>query len=126
MTKHDHPGSPQLRVLLGFPVAIGPGKAALLEAIEKTGSISGAARSMKMSYRRAWNLVDAMNTCFRQPLVDAAPGGRGGGGTSLTDAGRDVLHRYRVMESKASASVEDDVRDLSRLLAASPDTVDNV
>ena len=66
---------------------LGPGKADLLEAIEATGSISGAGRSMKMSYRRAWLLVDALNRMFERPLVEASPGGAKGGGSALTRVG---------------------------------------
>lgn len=80
---------------------LGPGKADLLEAIEETGSISGAGRAMKMSYRRAWLLVDSLNRMFRQPLVEAAPGGAKGGGAHLTPMGREVVAHYRAIESKA-------------------------
>lgn len=96
---------PRLRVLLGSAIAVGPGKADLLEAIGRTGSISGAAREMGMSYRRAWLLVETMNRCFRTPLVEAATGGRGGGGARVTDLGWDILRRYREMEEKAAAAV---------------------
>ena len=85
----------RLRVLADSVVAIGPGKADLLAAIETTGSISGAARSMGMSYRRAWLLVDTMNTAFRSPLVTTAKGGAEGGGASLTPTGQKVLEEYR-------------------------------
>ena len=62
-------GTPTLKILLGAAVALGPGKAALLEAVNQTGSISGAAREMGMSYRRAWKLIEAMNFDFKSPLV---------------------------------------------------------
>ena len=65
---------PRLRILLGSAIAMGPGKADLLQAIEDEGSITGAARRMGMSYRRAWLLVESMNQCFREPLVEAAVG----------------------------------------------------
>ena len=71
----------RLRLLFGPEIAVGPGKVALLKAIRETGSISAAARRMNMSYRRAWLLVDTMNRCFRKPLVDSSPGGKGGGGS---------------------------------------------
>jgi molybdate transport system regulatory protein len=67
--------------------AMGSGKADLLDAIIATGSISAAGRSMNMSYRRAWMLVDTMNRCFREPLVRTAAGGQQGGGASVTEAG---------------------------------------
>lgn len=84
-----------LRLLYGDEIAFGPGKAELLEAIESTGSISAAGRMMDMSYRRAWLLVDAMNRSFREPVVDAARGGKHGGGAHLTPFGKEVLARYR-------------------------------
>lgn len=109
--------TPRLRVLLGASIAIGPGKADLLEAIGRSGSISSAAREMGMSYRRAWLLVEAINQAFIQPLVATATGGSGGGGASLTDFGRDVLERYRAMERKAAAAIDDEFADFRKLLA---------
>ena len=72
------PRPPRIRILIGASIALGPGKASLLEAISQTGSISKAAKSMGMSYRRAWTLVDAMNRDFVSPLVESSAGGRGG------------------------------------------------
>jgi molybdate transport system regulatory protein len=112
--------APRLRVLFGHAIAIGPGKADLLEHIVATGSISAAARRMNMSYRRAWLLVDTMNQSFRAPLVATATGGKGGGGAQITDLGRAVLARYRDMERKASAAVADDFALLTALLADTP------
>lgn len=65
---------PRIRILLGSSIAIGPGKAALLEAIGETGSIAAAGRRMGMSYRRAWLLAKTMNACFREPLIEATKG----------------------------------------------------
>lgn len=90
-----------VRVDLAPSGRLGPGKIDLLEAIEETGSISGAGRSMKMSYRRAWLLVDDLNHMFRQPLVEASTGGAKGGGAHLTPMGREVVAHYRAIESKA-------------------------
>ncbi len=103
-----------------FAWAIGPGKADLLEAIADTGSISAAARQTGMSYRRAWLLMDAMNRSFKQPLVDTATGGKGGGGSQITDFGRDVLRRYRGMEVKAAASIDTEMAALMKLMSAYP------
>jgi len=83
-----------VRVLRAGVRAIGPGKADLLACIDQHGSISAAARAMGMSYRRAWLLVDEMNQCFREPLVETLLGGTGGGGARLTDTGRQVLSDY--------------------------------
>lgn len=108
--------TPRLRVLLGAAIAIGPGKADLLDAIAASGSISAAAKRMGMSYRRAWLLVDTMNGCFRGPLVAAARGGSGGGGARLTPLGENVLARYRDMESKALDSLADDLSAFTKLM----------
>lgn len=109
--------TPRLRILLGSDIALGPGKADLLDALARTGSISAAAREMGMSYRRAWLLVDTMNGCFRQPLVETVTGGKGGGGARITRFGLDVLARYRAMEQTAAAAVAAEMQQFSRLLA---------
>lgn len=96
----------KIRISSGSTVAMGPGKAELLEAIDACGSISSAAKKMRMSYRRAWELVDVMNKCFNQPLVMSSPGGRHGGGAQLTDYGRFILKNYRELVIKAHAAVE--------------------
>lgn len=83
---------------------LGPGKVQLLEAIGDTGSIAAAGRSMAMSYRRAWLLVDDLNRIFRAPLVAAQPGGARGGGAHLTALGREVVAHYRAIEAKALAA----------------------
>ena len=113
---------PQVRILIGAATALGPGKVRLLEAISETGSISGAARAMRMSYRRAWMLVDAMNRSFRSDLVATLTGGKGGGGARITDLGLDVLKRYHEMEAKAEASVRDEVTEFAELMAEAGDT----
>ncbi|MDP6786721.1 MAG: LysR family transcriptional regulator [Rhodospirillales bacterium] len=107
----------RLRILIGAATSLGPGKADLLEAIVRSGSISAAARAMGMSYRRAWLLVDSMNRSFRQDLVVTATGGRGGGGSRVTPFGMDILVRYRRTEATASAAVADDVAAFAKLMA---------
>jgi molybdate transport system regulatory protein len=106
----------KLRLRRDADVAMGPGKADLLDAIAQTGSISAAARSMHMSYRRAWLLVDVMNRSFREPLVRSAAGGVQGGGASLTDAGLQVLAQFRAMESAARAAAATHLDALALLL----------
>ena len=80
--------------------ALGPGRADVLAAIEREGSISAAGRSLGMSYRFTWSLVDSMNRCFREKLVEAAPGGKRGGHAGLTEAGHRVLAAYRALEEQ--------------------------
>jgi molybdate transport system regulatory protein len=110
----------RVRVQFGGGFAIGPGKADLLQAVAATGSISAAARQMEMSYRRAWLLIDAMNRCFRELVVDTATGGKGGGGARITVFGRKVLKDYRAMEAGAMALVSKRMPGFSRLLRKTP------
>jgi molybdate transport system regulatory protein len=114
------PAQPRLRVLLGAVIAIGPGKADLLEGIAATGSISAAARRLGMSYRRAWLLVDVMNRCFRTPLVTTAKGGTAGGGAALTPLGKEVLRRYRAMEARAARAIAGDLAKFRSLMRKRP------
>ncbi|MDF3035274.1 MAG: LysR family transcriptional regulator [Paucimonas sp.] len=106
----------KLRILHAEEVAMGPGKADLLVAIEECGSISGAARAMGMSYRRAWLLVDTMNRCFREPLVATAAGGSKGGGAYITEAGRAVLTHYRRMQRKSETAAQAEWKKILSML----------
>ncbi len=101
-----------LRVDLGHGRALGPGKIRLLEAVADTGSISQAGRALGMSYRRAWLLVDDMNNCFRDPVIEAQPGGAGGGGATLTPFGRALVARYRAIEADALAATHRHLHDI--------------
>jgi molybdate transport system regulatory protein len=105
-----------LRVDFGPDRAIGPGKIVLLEAIRDTGSISQAGRSLGMSYRRAWLLVDDLNRCFREPVVIAQPGGSQGGGATLTEFGESVIEKYRAIETRATAAARPQLHDLEESL----------
>lgn len=95
-----------LRVLATDFPAMGPGKARLIELIDETGSISAAARALDMSYRRAWQLVDALNQSFSEPVVLTVVGGKRGGGAAVTAFGRESAKAFRLMEAKASAAIE--------------------
>lgn len=106
----------KIHIPYGEESAIGSGKADLLEAIQRAGSISAAAREIGMSYRRAWDLVDTMNHCFLEPLVETATGGSHGGGAQVTAFGLAVLRHYRELEAKASACVATEVEALAKLL----------
>jgi len=105
-----------LRVLGGRKPAIGPGKAELVERIAETGSISAAARAMGMSYRRAWQLVEAMNRACREPVVITAIGGKRGGGAEVTPFGRNLVRLFRTMEGKASDAIAADLKRFESLL----------
>jgi molybdate transport system regulatory protein len=103
-------GGLTLRVLGKGAAAMGPGKAELIARIAQTGSISAAARAMGMSYRRAWQLVEALNLTFREPVVTTAIGGTRGGGAQVTAFGKRLVAQYRSMENKASAAIAADLR----------------
>lgn len=95
----------KLQLYCGEEIAMGPGKADLLEAIEREGSISAAGRALGMSYRRAWLLVDTMNRCFKRPLVETHPGGGKGAGANLTSDGEAALSAYRAMSAQVEGGV---------------------
>ena len=105
-----------LRVLGAGSPAMGPGKAELIERIAATGSISAAAREMGMSYRRAWQLVEALNAAYREPVVQTATGGQRGGGATVTPYGRRLAAQFRSMEDKASAAIAADLKRFARHL----------
>ena len=114
----NNPARPlHLRIALVGDFAIGPGKADLLEGIRDTGSIAAAGRRMKMSYKRAWTLVETMNACFRAPLVETARGGASRGGATLTPTGEAVLASYRRMTALADDAVSAEIVSLRELLA---------
>lgn len=95
----------QIRLMRAEDIAMGPGKADLLAAIQETGSISAAGRLLGMSYKRAWLLVDTMNQSFRTPLVEASKGGPGGGGAVVTPLGEQILNEYRLLQKDIDAVV---------------------
>ena len=108
----------RFRIVLGPGIALGPGKADLLEAIRDTQSIAAAAQRFGMSYKRGWSLIKELNAAFVEPLVDTEKGGSGGGGGArLTELGAYVLARYRQMEADAEAVIEAGVADLRSHLA---------
>jgi molybdate transport system regulatory protein len=109
-----------LRLYLPPGRPLGPGKVALLESIRDGGSISEAARRMKMSYRSAWLLVDSMNSMFRKAVVHSTLGGRGGGSAALTPFGAEVIHLYRAMERTARRAIARDLLSLERRLRPVP------
>jgi len=104
------PTDPSLKIIIrlycGNEIAMGPGKADLLDAIRGTGSISAASRAMDMSYRRAWLLVDAMNRCWREPVVVTVPGSAHGGGARITTFGETILAHYRALQRRIEGLAE--------------------
>src|ERR1700731_1267550 len=110
-----------IRIDLANGDRVGPGKIALLEAIRTTGSISAAARSLGMSYRRAWLLVEEINDALREPAVTAETGGHRGGGAVVTAVGARVVDLYRAIETHARSSAAGEFRALGKLVR--PDKV---
>ncbi|ODV12333.1 MAG: ModE family transcriptional regulator [Rubrivivax sp. SCN 70-15] len=104
----------RFRVQVKHAVAIGPGKADVLQSIAETGSIAEAGRRLGMSYQRVWSLVAAMNSDFIEPLVQTQRGGTAGGGAELTAVGTQALAIYRAIEREAERAV---ARRLPQLLA---------
>lgn len=105
---------PQLSIRIDFDEEgrLGPGKVMLLERIAREGSISAAGRSMKMSYKRAWELVAEINDNFAQPLVSSKTGGKSGGGATLTPRGEELVRLYRVIERKALSATAPHLKTL--------------
>ena len=119
----DEDSSPRFRIRLVFGPneMMGPGKAELLERIQRTGSIAAAGREMGMSYKRAWQLVETLNAMFRSPLVERSRGGAKGGGAQITETGLAVLEEYRAIELKARAAGDPHIEKLKTLLSDIPD-----
>jgi molybdate transport system regulatory protein len=110
--------STQFRLELKHAIAIGPGKANVLEWIEQTGSIAEAGRRLGMSYQKVWSLVRAMNQHFIEPLVETQRGGTAGGGTTLTPTGKQVLKVYRAIEHDAQKAIAKRLPELVNLIRA--------
>jgi molybdate transport system regulatory protein len=110
-----------IRIDLASGDRIGPGKIALLEAIRSTGSISAAARSIGMSYRRAWLLVEEINQTLREPAVKAATGGARGGGAVVTAVGERVVDLYRAIETQARTAAGGEFRAMGKLIRHAKD-----
>jgi molybdate transport system regulatory protein len=106
-----------IRIDLDSRGRIGPGKIALLEAISKIGSITEAARSMNMSYRRAWLLVDDINKLLREPAVTTKIGGAGGGGgATVTPVGQKLIQHYHSIEMRTRVAARGEFQALRKLL----------
>lgn len=111
----------RIRIVFGEAEMMGPGKAELLERIERNGSIAAAGREMDMSYKRAWELIGTLNTMFHTPVVISTRGGPGGGGAALTDMGREVLRLYRGFEAQAAQAGAAQLDAFCALLGDIPD-----
>ena len=111
----------KIQLYCGNEIAMGPGKADLLDAIAREGSISAAGRTLGMSYRRSWMLVDAMNRCWAEPLVETSPGNARGGGARVTLFGIAVLAHYRALQDRISTAASCPDREaLAKALLPAP------
>ena len=106
--------SVRFRIDFGPGNSVGPGKIALLEQIERGGSLSQAARELGMSYRRAWQLLDSLNHCFRERVAVTAQGGHRGGGATLTAFGRELIRIYREFDAEIQARAAQHFRPIIR------------
>ncbi|WP_293034202.1 LysR family transcriptional regulator [Paraburkholderia sp.] len=106
----------RMRILQGGTIALGPGKVSLLEAVREHGSISAAARSLNMSYRRAWLLMDELNRSLKSPATISEHGGQSGGGSMLTPVGDEIIRLYREIEARAAAACASEIAALTELV----------
>ncbi|MDR5799511.1 LysR family transcriptional regulator [Caballeronia sp. LP006] len=106
----------RMRIRKGEAIALGPGKVVLLEAVREHGSISAAARSLGMSYRRAWLLIDELNRSLKSPATVSEQGGQSGGGCVLTPVGERIVQLYRDIETEAHAACAGHIGALTKLL----------
>ena len=105
------------RVLKGDSIPVGPGKIALLLAVDECRSISAAAKLQGMSYRRAWLLIDEMNRTLKAPVIATAKGGANGGGSILTDFGQELVDLYTHIEMRAHEACKADIQRLLSMVA---------
>nr|WP_228875781.1 winged helix-turn-helix domain-containing protein [Paraburkholderia saeva] len=106
----------RMRIQQAGTIALGPGKVSLLEAVQEHGSISAAARSLNMSYRRAWLLMDELNRSLKSPATVSEHGGQSGGGSVLTPVGEEIIRLYRDIEREAAAACATQITALTKLV----------
>lgn len=116
MTKPLRPEVIRPRVRLGDGALIGPGKIELLRAVAEQGSISGAARSLGMGYKRAWSLLDELQRSIPTPIIETAAGGRKGGGATVTQEGRALMAHYDELERACSEAAAPALGKIGRIL----------
>ena len=112
----------KIRVRIDFDDAhsVGPGKIALLERMRDCGSLSQAARELDMSYRRAWQLLDSLNTSFNEPVIVTSIGGKGGGGSEITKFGLTLIDSYRALEKEMTGRAQQFFKQMRSQVAKAP------
>jgi molybdate transport system regulatory protein len=120
--------APSIRFRIDFAetLNLGPGKIALLEAIADHGSLSTAAASLDLSYRRAWLLLDSLNRTFNQPVTLSNAGGKNGGGSSITEFGRLLVRQYRALEEEIIQTGARHLKEILPYVANDPATTPSV
>ncbi len=103
------------RLYLGEGITIGPGKIELLRAVGETHSISAAARTQGVPYKRAWLLIDTLNRGFPRPVIETATGGKGGGGAHLTPLGQELIQAYDALERRLNAEAVCEIEAICKL-----------
>lgn len=96
-------------------VLLGGGRVQLLKAIEKTGSLSKAAKSIKISYKKAWQLLDSVNKSAKKPVTINSVGGKNGGGTALTEYGKALIKVFDEINENCWAFLDDELKKIEQL-----------
>jgi len=94
-------------------IFLGEGRIQLLEAVSKEGSLSKAAKSLNMSYKKAWNLIDAINKSAPQPVVIKSTGGANGGGTIITSYGKKKIAQFEIMKQRCWEFMEKETKEFN-------------
>ncbi len=94
-------------------ILLGEGRVSLLKAIEDTGSLTQAAKSLSMSYKKAWSLIDAVNSRAEKPVTTSSIGGKGGGGARLTDYGKTLVNTFDTINENCWKFLDDQIMQVN-------------
>jgi len=96
-------------------VLLGEGRVRLLKAIEETGSLSKAARSIQISYKKAWTMVDSVNKSAKKPVTESSTGGKGGGGATLTEYGKKLIQVFEDINKNCWTHLDSEIKKINKL-----------
>jgi len=96
-------------------VLLGEGRVRLLKAIEETGSLSKAAKSLNMSYKKAWTLIDAVNKSAEKPIIITSIGGKNGGGATLTPYGKKLITAFEEINSNCWEYLDNQIHKIDAI-----------